>query len=491
MSQLISKKDQPPQTPQYLPRWIVFAIIFALLLLTFFVHKGHQKRLLDDKLQSYRDAGLPADAADLENWLPNPPDDENATLQIINATAYFTSWSNKSLPNDPNLAQMYPLLILSGLERSDNPPSDWNRKNVNLLPVVGNALSPQPGEALDENTKKLIADFLADNAEGMNRLHLALQLNQYRFPVDYSQGIAMVMPNLTDIRMAAKRLQLQTLLHLENNRPDLAAQSVADSFRLARALCSEPILTIYLVGVACGPIAVNNLEYTLGRYPLNHDQLNDITAALTELQSTPGLSIALIGERALTTDTLYNNSQSFFMANSGAKSFFAVLLLNAFGLVDMDHLLYLDFMDQYNAVLNLPFDQRMNAVHDIETQIQNLSGIHVLAKMVMPPFNRVFEIDHRTQAQLQNARTALAVEHYRFDHGDQRPVTLDDLVPDYITSVPIDPYDGLPIKYLKTDNGCLIYSVGEDLTDDGGALTDADGEKFTAGTDITLTIKRK
>ncbi|MCP4707862.1 MAG: hypothetical protein GY869_04490 [Planctomycetes bacterium] len=491
MSQPKSKKENPQKPPRYLPRWIIFVVIFALLILSLFVHKAYQRRRLNDKLQSYRDAGQPADAYDLENWLPTPPDDQNATLQILNAASRFTSWSEKPIPNDPNLAQMYPLLILHGLELSDNPPPDWNQKNLNLLPVVGNSLNPEPGESMGPHHSRLIADFLADNADANQQLHLALQLDQFKYLVDYSQGIEMVMPNLNDFRMAAKRLQLQTLLHLENNRSDLAAQSVTDSFRLARALCSEPILITYLVGVACGPLAINNLEYTLCRYPLNHDQLNNITSALTDLQSAPGLSLALIGERTLASHTLYNNSQGILMGNSGAKSFFVALLLNTFGLVDMNHLVYLDFMDRYISVLNLPFDQRSNAAQDLETDIQNLSGIHFVAKITMPAFSRVFEIDLRHHAQLQTARTALAIEHYRLDHDNQLPITLNDLIPDYCQSVPLDPFDGLPIKYLKIDSGYLIYSVGLDLTDDGGILTNIDGEKFTTGTDITLTIKRK
>ena len=478
MSKPKPKKDQSPKTSRYLPRWIIFVIIFALLILGFFVHKAYQRRRLNDKLQSYRDAGLPADAADLENWLPTPPDDQNATLQILNAASLFTDWTKKPIPNDPNLAQMYPLLILKGLILSDNPPPDWNQKNLNLLPVIGNSQDPEPGQSLGPYHTQAIADFLADNAAGMQQLHLALQLNQFRCPLDYGpQGIET--PNLGYVLNAAKKLQLQTLLRLENARPDLAAQSVTDSFRLARSLYTAPLLIAYNIGEAvCTPIAVKNLEHTLSRYPLNHNQLDDITAALTDLQSAPGLSIALIGERAIYCDLLYNSLP-------------VVRLFNAFGLVDMEYLLYLDFMDRYIAVLNLPFDQRLKAVQDIENQKLNLSRVHFLFKMIMPPISRFFERDLRNQAQLQNARTALAIEHYRLDHNNQLPITLNDLVPDYLPSVPLDPYNGHPVKYQKTDTGYLTYSVGPDLTDNLGNPIDATGDRFTTGTDITLTIKRK
>jgi len=46
------------------------------------------------------------------------------------------------------------------------------------------------------------------------------------------------------------------------------------------------------------------------------------------------------------------------------------------------------------------------------------------------------------------------------------PETLQALVPDYLPVVPRDPFDGQPFRYSTERR--IIYSVGEDLTDDGG-----------------------
>ena len=46
------------------------------------------------------------------------------------------------------------------------------------------------------------------------------------------------------------------------------------------------------------------------------------------------------------------------------------------------------------------------------------------------------------------------------------PETLQALVPDYLPAVPRDPFDGQPFRYSTERR--IIYSVGEDLTDDGG-----------------------
>jgi len=51
------------------------------------------------------------------------------------------------------------------------------------------------------------------------------------------------------------------------------------------------------------------------------------------------------------------------------------------------------------------------------------------------------------------------------------PVKAEDLVPDYLPELPRDMYsmDGQePLKYVVTDKGPRVYSVGENGRDDGG-----------------------
>ncbi len=55
------------------------------------------------------------------------------------------------------------------------------------------------------------------------------------------------------------------------------------------------------------------------------------------------------------------------------------------------------------------------------------------------------------------------------------PATLESLIPDFLPSIPIDPFDGRPIRYSREKK--LIYSVGEDLIDSGGKIG-VDHERF-------------
>ena len=65
-------------------------------------------------------------------------------------------------------------------------------------------------------------------------------------------------------------------------------------------------------------------------------------------------------------------------------------------------------------------------------------------------------------------RCAVAVARYRRAHGKAWPGSLAELVPDILPSVPVDPYDGKPLRYDATRH--LLWSAGSDLRDDGGRL---------------------
>jgi len=65
------------------------------------------------------------------------------------------------------------------------------------------------------------------------------------------------------------------------------------------------------------------------------------------------------------------------------------------------------------------------------------------------------------------ARTGIAVERYRNAKGGL-PEALSDLVPKILPAVPLDSWDGKPVRYKKLSKGYVIYSVGKDGKGDGG-----------------------
>ena len=66
-------------------------------------------------------------------------------------------------------------------------------------------------------------------------------------------------------------------------------------------------------------------------------------------------------------------------------------------------------------------------------------NIHFFAAIMMPVY-RPFVTDHyKGKADGRLAATALALRLYAADHGGRYPGTLDELVPEYLPAVPLDP----------------------------------------------------
>ena len=65
---------------------------------------------------------------------------------------------------------------------------------------------------------------------------------------------------------------------------------------------------------------------------------------------------------------------------------------------------------------------------------------------------------------------ALACERYRQRHKDW-PASLDVLVKAKLLDAdPLDPMDGRPLRYRRTKDGIVIYSIGIDKTDNQGHI---------------------
>ena len=122
-------------------------------------------------------------------------------------------------------------------------------------------------------------------------------------------------------------------------------------------------------------------------------------------------------------------------------------------------------------------DQGLNAAQSGEFFGLSMNGRRrrgqLVSKMLTSPFqvNRSLNIDYwrKATAQFRVNRVAIALELYRMEHG-QYPVDLEELVPQFLEAIPLDPFTERQLVY-RPDNGnpFLLYSVGPNEIDDDGA----------------------
>jgi hypothetical protein len=76
----------------------------------------------------------------------------------------------------------------------------------------------------------------------------------------------------------------------------------------------------------------------------------------------------------------------------------------------------------------------------------------------------------RSQVNLRAAHVALACERYRLkDKNKDWPASLDVLVKEkLLDAIPADPFDNQPMRYRRTKEGIVIYSIAFNMKDDQG-----------------------
>jgi len=87
-------------------------------------------------------------------------------------------------------------------------------------------------------------------------------------------------------------------------------------------------------------------------------------------------------------------------------------------------------------------------VSSIEQRAYENPTLYPLLGMLLPGNESAITSYHRSEALLHCAAAAIAIKLYEADHG-KRPETLDQLVPDYLPALPVDPFSKTrePIRY--------------------------------------------
>lgn len=102
------------------------------------------------------------------------------------------------------------------------------------------------------------------------------------------------------------------------------------------------------------------------------------------------------------------------------------------------------------------------------TQWTTLAQESFLLGKTAPALDRMTRLVWRVKTGRRALMTILGVMRYAKERSVYPP-TLDTLVADgYMNELPIDPYGGRAFGYQRTKDGFVLYSVGENLTDDGG-----------------------
>jgi hypothetical protein len=434
-------------------------VLLVILIAGFAVFRLVLKSKLNARLDAIRADGYPATCAELDAWYTIPESAENAAEVFIDSFSHFETWEEKE-----------------------------ERK---LLPVIGLAKLPLRTEPLTEETKALIAQYIADNKEALELLHKGASMEHSRYPVDLSRGFECLLPDISNVRDGARLLKLEAILHAENGKPEQVVDSTTSIFGLARSLSKEPLLLSQLVRIEFQRLAVSTIEHAVNRTEFTDEQLADLSKTLINVEDPCAMTRAFVGERCMGLSIFEVPAAQIPQADGGSSplTVAAYGLYKFSGLADMDAAIYLDLMNDYVKALKLSPEHRREAADAAFAKYDKTSKIHVISHIIMPELSNCTTTDVRNAAQLRTARTGLAIERYRLATG-KLPDSLAELVPTYLDAVVKDPFDGEEVRYKKLETGFVVYSIGEDGNDDGGKEKPREKPSYDAPVDVTFIVQR-
>jgi hypothetical protein len=282
-------------------------------------------------------------------------------------------------------------------------------------------------------------------------------------------------------------LCLEAILSAETGRAEQAVRSLRSVFALARALSKEPMLTPQGIRLHSQRHTVSVLERVINRTELTDEQLLELNKLLAEAEYPQALSRAFVGSRCFGIDLYtYPTAEKLHLLQDSAPMPL-IVLCKFVGLLDKSMITYLDIMHGYIEAVQLPLHER----YDVSLALDIRARETYLLRSISSVGVHSTKLALGDIAGLRAARVALAVQRYRLAAGGL-PETLAELVPKYLDTVPKDPFDGDDMRYEKLAAGFVVYSVGEDLSDDGGKEEPprTKGRRERGNYDVTFIVER-
>ncbi len=450
---MVEKKEDKKKSRKLKKHHILIFILFLFLIAGIFLRfRSSSKSQLRLKIEYLQAKGYPVSLKELDESYSIPDGVENAADFILNAV------SNYIEPNDSRL--------------KDTP--DWKTLSIQ-------------GKLLSDDVMKQAVSYLNDNQKSLDSLHKAGTLKYCRYPVNLSAGQTLKMVDKLKTMML---LGIEAVVHAENGDSQTSADSLICGFNIADSLSDVP-LTICQIGRMV--LVENNiaaLEHIINSKDFNDEQLAQLSKTLADKQRLSGISYGFTGElcNAINQFEDITTSNNLFRDQPLSQRLF-YSAYRGVGLMESDGVIYLDILDKYIKAGKLPLEKRLDANKQIQAEYNNISSIHVQLKAAPPNYSKFFADELVSISRLRVAQAALAVQRYRLKNG-KLPDSLSSLVPEYLDFVPSDPFDGKEMRYKKLDSGFVIYSIGEDLIDDGGQEEPKDRQQKVPHWDITFTIKK-
>lgn len=409
------------------------------------------------KIHSIRAQGLPTNRAEWNQWRGSVPQAGQ------NAANYF-SRANELI--DLNDQESMAIAFL-------------HKKNKTYERI-------DPAETYGTERISALREIVGVNSEALALYYEGAKLDQ-SFSTAVEEGIS-----LRHLRMGGFLLSVSAELSVadKDSKGYLASLNALNKISLASD--SQPSARSFFLNSNIEILSIPSVERALNRITFSDDEL----IQLQKYEWSVNVARNYEGERALWLDEyrqpvgVYIQSLKNELEGLRAIPWFNNRYLMHFydwiGLRDIFTLWGLHRFDRIIEIAKMPLPQRLELVLSENDQGRTMSifAPYVMGVIYIGDGGYAFysatkpvTYDGREKAFRDCAQTAIAIKRYQLAHG-KLPDSLAQLVPTFIPEIPADPFNGKPLQYRQENEGFYIYSVGPDLTDDGGIELNEKGQNL-------------
>lgn len=404
---------------------------------------------------------------------------------------YFQLLGSPELPPDGD----YVIDQNAWIHRNDEPNAPVDADHNQLLEDQFHAAMSRPWTS-DEYPE--VADWLEANDAPLELIVAATTRPRFYSPL-ISAGdpplISSLLPLQQETRTVARLLTARAMRRLGEGDVEGAWDDLLACHRLSRLAGQGETIINDLVAVAISSVACDASGSLAQDDRLTAEQARRFSADLDVLDPLPEFAATIdVSERYSTLDALQS------MAGGKATGFAPGLAPIAGRGLDWSLMMQL-MNDHYDRIVDAfrqeTFRDRIKALEAQEAEISatapsGMSAARLIASaligsrrevsrqvadvlfaLICPAVTQTEVAETRAETRLRMLHLALTLGAYRADQGAY-PEELKELTPDYLAEIPLDPFLDEPFHYEQTESGYRLYSVGDNMTDDGGRTYDSD-----------------
>lgn len=445
--------DESAPGERRLLRWAVGLFIGVLVLLAAYAtYRVALGAAVEAELAQIRERGEAVTPEDVMELLPDPAAGANAATHYLEAIGRYRE--------EADVVERIPMF--SGDPDVEDPARD---------------------EPYSDEMMEAMGRFVEMNEPMFEGLRAAAEYEEARYVSDFSDGHRTLLPHLSELRKGAEALAVAIRWHVENDRLEAAVDELMVAIALAESLRDEPMIISQLVRGSIHGLIQGELERMLARRALSTGQLGRIDEALHATEGGEPLTNTMIVERAIVHD-LFDRPVSV-VADWLDESEQRIVFRRVSGIADFDRLRYLGLMEEVVESTRAQGWEALSRVAEVEQRAERMPIRYTVAREFTMAISGGLTGYLVNVARTRTARLALAIERYRLEHGGL-PADLEALVPTYVSEVPLDPFDGDPMRYRRREVGYVVYSVGRGGVDQGGR----EGDGRPAERDVTFVVER-